>query len=192
MDGKGNESIPLWRDEFSVSKAGEQYVNRRQLAKFLTLTSLGMFAGNVWIVVRSWLHTAPVYAASVVAHAGEIPVGGVKLLEYPKPGEQCILVRTAEELVAISIPDFSPLPGAAPFGTPMHLCARIDAFNDIARSESASRVFRYVDITAISREANHGDRWIAGDGLHPGPAQHRAFADRIWPVIAPAWKMARH
>ena len=34
---------------------------------------------------------------SVIANAGEIPVGGVKLFQYPKPGEQCILIRTAED-----------------------------------------------------------------------------------------------
>lgn len=94
---QANESVPLWRDEFSVSQSGERYVNRRQLAKFLTLTSLGMFAGNLWILVRSWLHKAPVYPHSVVARAGEIPVGGVKLFQYPRPGEQCIMVRTSEE-----------------------------------------------------------------------------------------------
>ena len=86
----------------------------------------------------------------------------------------------AERVLAISIPDFSPLPGAAPFGSARQLRARIDAFNDIARSEAASRSFRYADITRISREADPGNDWLAADGLHPGPAQHRAFADRIW------------
>jgi len=38
---------PLWREEFSIHKANERYVSRRQLTKFLTLTSLAMFAGNV-------------------------------------------------------------------------------------------------------------------------------------------------
>jgi Rieske Fe-S protein len=88
---------PLWRDEFSISKANERYVSRRQLAKFLTLGSLGMFAGNLWILVRSWLHKAQVYQRSLVARVGEIPVGGVKLFQYPKPGEQCIMIRTAED-----------------------------------------------------------------------------------------------
>jgi lysophospholipase L1-like esterase len=96
-----------------------------------------------------------------------------------------------DRVLAISIPDFSPLPGAAPFGTPTHLRARIDAFNSVAKSEAASHGFRYVDITSISRQDNPGNGWIADDGLHPGPAQHRAFADRIWQVVAPAWKMGR-
>lgn len=32
-----------------------------------------------------------------MARVGEIPVGGVKLFQYPKPGEQCIMMRTAED-----------------------------------------------------------------------------------------------
>jgi Rieske Fe-S protein len=86
---------PLWRDEFSVFQADERYVSRRQLTKFLTLTSLAMFVGNLWILVRGWFAGKPVYAATAVARAGEIPVGGVKL--FPYAGEQCILVRTGED-----------------------------------------------------------------------------------------------
>lgn len=93
----------------------------------------------------------------------------------------------AARVLAISVPDFSPLPGAAPFGSADHLRARIDAFNDIARSLAASRGFRYADITPITRETNHGDDWLAPDGLHPGPAQHRAFADHLWQIVAPEW-----
>ena len=97
MTDRVKEQEPLWREEFSISKADERYVNRRQLAKFLTLGSLGMFAGNSWILVRSWLRKAQVYQRSAVAKVGEIPVGGVKLFQYPRPGEQCILIRTAED-----------------------------------------------------------------------------------------------
>lgn len=91
------EQEPLWRDEFSVSSANERYVNRRQFTKFLTLASLGMFAGNLWILVRSWLRRANSYRRSAIAKIGEIPVGGVKLFQYPGAGEQCILIRTAED-----------------------------------------------------------------------------------------------
>jgi Rieske Fe-S protein len=91
-----SEREPLWLEEFSVSKAGERYVNRRQLTKFLTLASLGMFAGNVWILVRSWLRGARPYTRQVVARAGEVPVGGVKLFAYPADDDRCILVRTGE------------------------------------------------------------------------------------------------
>jgi len=101
------------------------------------------------------------------------------------------LAVPVKRILAISIPDFSPLPGAAPFGSPAHLRARIDAFNDIARAEAASRGFLYADITTISREANQGNDWLASDGLHPGPAQHRAFARHLWEVAGPTWRAIR-
>jgi ATP-dependent Clp protease ATP-binding subunit ClpC len=63
---------------------------------------------------------------------------------------------------------------------PGDLRARIDAFNSVAQAEAASRGFLYEDITALSPENNDADEWLAADGLHPGPAQHRAIADRIW------------
>ena len=52
-------SEPLWQEEFSVRTADERYVNRRQLTKFLVLTSLGMFVGNMWILIRSLFYKAP-------------------------------------------------------------------------------------------------------------------------------------
>jgi nitrite reductase/ring-hydroxylating ferredoxin subunit len=91
---------PLWRDEFSVHAAEERYVSRRQLSKFLVLTSLGMFAGNLWILVRSWFRKEPVYSAQAVARWGEIPVGGVKLFAYPGADDRCILIRTAADSYA--------------------------------------------------------------------------------------------
>jgi Rieske Fe-S protein len=92
-----SQTQQLWRDEFSISKADEHYVSRRQLAKFLTLTSLGMFAGNLWILARGWLRKPRMYPQTRIGTIDEIPVGGVKLFQYPGPGDQCILVRTAAD-----------------------------------------------------------------------------------------------
>jgi acyl-CoA thioesterase I len=94
----------------------------------------------------------------------------------------------ATRVLAISTPDFSALPGAAPFGTPRDLRARIDAFNRIAQSEAAGRGFHYADISAISRKESRGSDWMAADQLHPGPAQHRAVADQLWTLLAPLIK----
>lgn len=88
---------PLWRDEFSIFQADERYVSRRQLTKFLTLTSLAMFVGNAWILLKSWRRSRITYPVRAIAQAGEIPVDGVKLFEYPGPRDQCILVRTSED-----------------------------------------------------------------------------------------------
>jgi nitrite reductase/ring-hydroxylating ferredoxin subunit len=90
---------PLWREEFSIFTADERYVGRRQMTKFLTLTSLSMFAGNLWLLGRSILSkNHPAHPAVKVATAGEIPVGGVKLFQYAN--DQCILVRTGESSYA--------------------------------------------------------------------------------------------
>src|SRR6476661_6779596 len=85
-------STPLWRDEFSVHAADERYVNRRQFTKFLTLTSLAMFAGNIWILVKSLTAKQPAYPEQVIARAGAIPVGGVKLFTYPTSNDPCLMV----------------------------------------------------------------------------------------------------
>jgi len=93
----------LWKDEFSVFTSDERYVTRRQFTKFLTLASLGMFVGNLWIVLKSYLSKKPVYPAAEVATIGEIPVRGVKLFSYPTPQDNCIMVRISEdEFVAYS------------------------------------------------------------------------------------------
>lgn len=98
-----SSSEPLWRDEFSVHTADERYVTRRQLTKFLVLTSLGMFVGNIWILLKSLFRSKPQFGPQLVANASDIPVGGVKLFAYPDPNDHCIMVRTGEnEFVAYS------------------------------------------------------------------------------------------
>ncbi len=89
-------SQPLWQDEFSVFTADERYVTRRQLTKFLVLTSAAMFAGNLWILIKSVFRSMPKFPVQPVARVGEIPVGGVKLFTYPTPQDRCIMVRTGE------------------------------------------------------------------------------------------------
>jgi Rieske Fe-S protein len=88
---------PLWKDEFSIHTADERYVSRRQFTKFLVLTSLGMFAGNVWILARSLFSKKPLYSERVVCNASDVPVGGVWLFRYPTPNDPCILIRTGED-----------------------------------------------------------------------------------------------
>jgi nitrite reductase/ring-hydroxylating ferredoxin subunit len=96
VNALNSQKDPLWREEVSIFAADERYVNRRQFAKFLVLTSAGMFVGNLWILVRSWLAGKPAWPVRPVALASEIPVGGVKLFRYPGPEDPCILVRHSE------------------------------------------------------------------------------------------------
>jgi Rieske Fe-S protein len=88
---------PLWKDEFSVFTSDECYVTRRQFTKFLTLASLGMFVGNLWILAKSRFTKTPTFPTLEVAELNEIPVRGVKLFTYPTPLDHCIMIRTGEE-----------------------------------------------------------------------------------------------
>jgi nitrite reductase/ring-hydroxylating ferredoxin subunit len=87
---------PLWRQEFPVRAVEERLVTRRQFAKFLTLTSLGMLVGNAWIVVRNLLKGPPTALAHFrIGAAREVPPGTVRLFAYPGPNDPCILIHTA-------------------------------------------------------------------------------------------------
>ncbi len=90
---------PLWREEFSIDRAEEQLRGRRQFAKFLVLTSLGMFAGNVWILCKRLRSPAsaayPLLIVAAVRRAAgrrrqALPLSGAATIA-------CILVRTAED-----------------------------------------------------------------------------------------------
>jgi arsenite oxidase small subunit len=92
-------STPLWKDEFSVHAADERYVTRRQFTKFLVLTSLAMFVGQVWILAKScFARKAPALPAMSVGRKSDIGVGEVKLFTYPTPQDHCIMVRTAPDI----------------------------------------------------------------------------------------------
>ena len=86
--------MSLWRDEFSIESAREAYVARRQFGKFFVLMSLAMFAGNVWILVRSLFRKGTAYPVTFVARKDAVPMGGVKLFHYPTAQDPCLLFHT--------------------------------------------------------------------------------------------------
>src|SRR5581483_2489210 len=79
-----DSSSPLWKDEFSVNTADERYVTRRQFSKFLVLTSVAMFVGQLWILVKSWFSAkGGALPKQVIAGRDEVGIGEVKLFAYP-------------------------------------------------------------------------------------------------------------
>jgi Rieske Fe-S protein len=56
-----------------------------------------MFAGNLWILVRSWWRKDAPAVTAPVEGAASLAVGGVKLFHYPGEHDPCILVRLAED-----------------------------------------------------------------------------------------------
>jgi arsenite oxidase small subunit len=90
-------SRPLWREEVSVRAGDERYVGRRQLGKFLVLTSFGLLVGNAWILIKAGLRGAAARLAPArIAATGEPPRGEVKLFTYPGEDDRCLLVRSTD------------------------------------------------------------------------------------------------
>ncbi len=86
---------PLWTEEFSVYASEDKFVLRRQFTKFLVLTSFGMLAGNVWILIKSLVRRPrTAFPELAIGRASGIASGEVKLFNYPTANDPCILVRT--------------------------------------------------------------------------------------------------
>lgn len=71
-----------------------QQMTRRGFGKSLAAGIAGLIIGGLW-ALREWYRSQPT-PARVIARAGEIPVGGSKVFQYPTDVAPCILVRTAQ------------------------------------------------------------------------------------------------
>ena len=87
--------LPLWKEDVSFRSADERFVMRRQFGKFMVLTSFGMFAGNMWILTRSWMRqfARKQEVAVEVATVSELGIGEVKTFTYPTDNDPCLLIR---------------------------------------------------------------------------------------------------
>ena len=97
MSGTPEPRPPLWHEEFPVREDDERYVTRRQFSRFLVLTSLGMFVGNLWILAKTWLRKETASVAARIARIADLPVGESRVFEYPAPGDPCLLIRTGDD-----------------------------------------------------------------------------------------------
>jgi lysophospholipase L1-like esterase len=81
----------------------------------------------------------------------------------------------ASRVVVLSVPDWGVTPFAAQRDRAA-IGAEIDRLKAINRDESERLRARYVDITAISREAADDSSLLAADGLHPSATMYRRWA----------------
>jgi Rieske Fe-S protein len=103
-DGRPADQQPAWRQDFPIDSPQDQYVERRDFVKFLTLTSLAFVVGQLWIVAQSWRRRSRLPAgAKRIASLSEIAIGGSLVFDYPAEHDSSVLVRLAEsEFVAFS------------------------------------------------------------------------------------------
>nr|WP_320153903.1 SGNH/GDSL hydrolase family protein [uncultured Draconibacterium sp.] len=86
----------------------------------------------------------------------------------------------AQNVIVVSIPDY----GVTPFGqsrNPEQIAKEINEYNAINFQETLQANARYVEITAISREALNDETLVASDGLHPSGEMYRRWVEKILP-----------
>lgn len=89
---------PRWRRDFPIDWGEDDYVSRRDLVKFIVLTSGAFAVGQVWIALKSLFGRRDLPAdALAVATIDEVSVGGAKTFEYPKGSTSRLLVRTGPQ-----------------------------------------------------------------------------------------------
>jgi nitrite reductase/ring-hydroxylating ferredoxin subunit len=96
-DGRPQAEQPKWRRDFPIDVNQDEYVARRELVKFIVLTSGAFAAGQLWLVLKR-LFEGPVepHPALPIASADELPVGGARTFEYPPGSAPRLLIRTGE------------------------------------------------------------------------------------------------
>ena len=84
---------PRWREDFPVRWDEDNYMTRRELAKFLTLGSGLLASVNLLIAVIGLKRTRPAPPVARIAAVDEIAPGTTLLFRYPTQDDPCILVR---------------------------------------------------------------------------------------------------
>jgi Rieske Fe-S protein len=86
---------PRWRRDFPIDWGEDDFVSRRDLVKYVVLTSAAFAAGQLWILAKSLLRRSePAPQPRAVASVDELPVGGAKTFSYPEGSTPRLLVRT--------------------------------------------------------------------------------------------------
>ncbi|HEY5961571.1 MAG TPA: Rieske (2Fe-2S) protein [Polyangiaceae bacterium] len=94
-DGRLPVAQPKWRRDFPVDQAEDDYVSRRDLVKFIVLTSAAFAVGQAALVVKNLLLRRPRSAVGLpIASVDELAVDGAKTFFYPPGSTPRLLVRT--------------------------------------------------------------------------------------------------
>ncbi len=97
-DRQPTDAQPRWRRDFPIDTAEDEYVSRRDFAKFLVLTSGAMTVGQGFVVAQSQLrrNESPPQAMPI-ARETEVARGQAIRFEYPEPGVPALLVRLDDD-----------------------------------------------------------------------------------------------
>ena len=96
-DGRPWDAQPAWRHDFPIDVPQDNYVARRDFTKFMVLTSVAFFVGQLWIgVLSAWRGRRSKMSAQRIGAVGDMAVGSAISFNFPGPTDACVLIRTAE------------------------------------------------------------------------------------------------
>ena len=102
-DGRPLDEQPQWRKDFPIDWPHDQYVARRDFAKFLVLTSGSFAVGQAWIAAKKVLREKAPPGPARIASVADVKPGESRQFTYPRESDRCILVRQKSgEFVAYS------------------------------------------------------------------------------------------
>ncbi|GIW81901.1 MAG: hypothetical protein KatS3mg105_3708 [Gemmatales bacterium] len=103
-DSPQNRQSCEWRSAFPIELPQEQAVARRDFMKFLSLTSLMLVAGQLWLIAKSWLRRPGEQKQKAIASlrpgVGDLPflpIGKALPFSYPEEHDRCLVVRLSEK-----------------------------------------------------------------------------------------------
>ncbi len=97
-DRSAPEDQPRWRRDFPIDWPEDDYVARRDLVKFIVLTSGAFVVGQVWIALKGLFgQRTTAFEPLPIASIEEVEIGQAKTFEYPKGSTPRLLVRTGDK-----------------------------------------------------------------------------------------------
>lgn len=97
-DGRAHKEQPKWRKDFPIDWPQDEYVSRRDLIKFIGLTSASFVTGQFALVIKSIFDRRAAPAETLaIASVDELAVGETKLFEYPAGSTPRMLARLGED-----------------------------------------------------------------------------------------------
>jgi len=102
-DSKKTVHLPRWKEDFPTRWEDDQYVTRRDLARFLAIGSALLAGANAAVAVVGRTRQKRVFSPKRIAAIDALSPGEALLFRYPTDDDPCILVRTKPgALVAFS------------------------------------------------------------------------------------------
>ena len=87
---------PKWRRDFPIDWGQDEYVSRRELVKFMVLTSFAFVVGQCWLVWKKLVRRESKPPALPVARVDQLAVGEAMTFTYPPGSTPRLLVRSEE------------------------------------------------------------------------------------------------